>query len=1362
MLSSELVQGRAYRFPVQKERSNSNFFKVVTDDGHEFSLRKFKFQQSLPDPDFIDCYVKSLVPLILGQDISVFIREFYTENQEYDFLIKSKRYDSEVVYELEDDHGLCFKLSHAPETLVKGSRIRCKVLKIRGVNVVLKYAGTITTQLPLDFEEISYWLDSIGIPHFHHIYLTLLESLPEFSGVLKKYENRDPYWIIDIIKTVDRHITDWLIDCRDDLRMLARTVRRMKLVERLGLYILEGSDYLRNCSLEQRTSLQNQISACVSRFSQYELAASKIIDQTYSDFIDGIFTRLKDSGYLYDPKRQFLIMMTIIKLRPELINTRMRELFDALHNWELSNWKIEPFRRALVQQLQIFIEENCHQVNLLPVHDSSDDNRIIVQMITAIAVQRILVNDKEWESLGINSAMLYRYISYLQGGDIDTLLNKAVDAILGIDHANEFSWKDTEHPTLLMMKAAHPAPVDSERSSVVKTFDGYKAMVRLREDSLQILARHADPDSTVLPNNMFDWLNPIVSLDRDVTIRSFRKTNDISLYRDLWNDIRRGLFGNEDDLENREKDEKSKIVPDDGEEVGVIINDVRILTTGNERQRLQFHCKIIDDIYEGEGWMPCDALHMLGWLTPRDIPSNFDGTVNFAQTDTGSPLRFQATVLRQNGELVFSLKNQIDDYLHDTMTPGDEFVAIVTHFDRLNNAWLCLSENGCTFKVPCDESTADICEGRLVRVRYIEPEHSNSIIQFFFAELSGDQEDLPRFLRKSDCLTNLMQGFGEEVENYEEDFEVVGNEDVMSREEFLELIYMLQRRADSETEYIRAFNYLGLASILCRIAEEKGLLEDITAHMELLCLLQDFGRNQKIDREWFEKCGEKIRKTPVLERIYTRLKIVADLNVNEQQDWLWEISHNPRNEIEGRLSSLVLSYNMLPPELERPRKEIMKEITTLLNVNNTIAQSKYYGDESQTVEFKSSMVFSTRGGSRPNPKDQLHEIAHIICGFMNSRGGTLYIGVNDSGYENGLDDDFKYRLSHGLKATLDGMMVDLQNYLDYVMPTHAKDHWEIMSDPDSKKGVICIKTLPVEQPVELDGIIYVRSSSTTKPRLDKDREEFIRTRSHNYNLLLRLWNLEDTKNEETDNVTNAEEDIALVPDETVMQQNDEESSASVAEDSGEKDNTDKIITGQHRPNVLHSYESNFSTPSYYAYFMSDSKIRLTPDDAYLDYEPECQLALAVKDREKGYLVLTYADGRVTRLPLSVFSGFSQNEMKSHNGESPLRFVNIGGEDDYLLTVVKTSYGAIFYRLDSIASLPLHSSLMDIGETLCDVHHKVLMQDIVSPDKVAFFDRDSINRERRYFGVAVPLGDGTKTEQQRIDELLRPTRYNPEA
>lgn len=171
--------------------------------------------------------------------------------------------------------------------------------------------------------------------------------------------------------------------------------------------------------------------------------------------------------------------------------------------------------------------------------------------------------------------------------------------------------------------------------------------------------------------------------------------------------------------------------------------------------------------------------------------------------------------------------------------PNQECNAIVTHFDRANNVWLCLSELGCTFKVNYDDITSNLREGMIVRVRYVEPDHSGSMIQFFIGELADNQECVPTSIKKSDCLFNLMQGIGElsgisELENST----VVEVEEVMSREEMLELIYMLQRCAYLQTEYIKAFNYLGLATILCKIAEELTLLQDITTHMELLKLLE--------------------------------------------------------------------------------------------------------------------------------------------------------------------------------------------------------------------------------------------------------------------------------------------------------------------------------------------------------------------------------------------------------------------------------------------------------------------------------------------------------------------------------------------
>ena len=1351
MLSQDLIQGRSYQFEVIKDKSSRNFFKIKIDEETDFTIPKFKFQQSLPLPDFLDCYVKSIVPLSIGQDISVFINDFYEVGNNYDFTVKDVKTDSETVYELQDKHNLCFKLYNAPETLSKGNKIKCRIIKINGINVTLKYVGTLATKLPLEFLDFEQWLSLLGYVREYESVLRLLEYFPQFETALLKYDNDDPSWIIEVLHTVSLHITDWLIECKDDRQLLAKTLRRLKLAKKVALYILEESDYLRNCNPEQRTMLQSRLSNYVEQFTQYGEAAKMILNKTYSDFIDRIFHRLKEAGYLYKPARQFRIMMTILKLRPEMINSRMGELFDALHNWEVSNWQLEPFRSALVQQLQIFIEGNSRQINLLPAHDSSEDNKTIVKMILAIAVQSILATDEDMVDLKINRAMLYRYISYLNADNVNILLNKGTEALLGIERPSEFTWSDTEHPTLLIMKSSYPWTDNTDNRALVKTYSTSKAIVRLRTDSLHIIAKNANPESTALPNNLIDWLNPIISLDEEIKIHNVRKSKDLNAFSKMWDDIRWAIFG----YENTPVERIEKTKPYGGEEVKIVIDDVRFLETGNERQRLQFHCTIHDDLYYGEGWMPCDTYHMLGWLSYRDRPGNYDGSLYFAHTEDGVPLLFDATVLRKNDELEFSMKTQIENFLHESLWPGCESTAIVTHFDRLNNAWLCLSDLGCTFKVPCDDSTSELSEGQLVNVRYIEPDRSGSLIQFFIGEIADNQENVPIALKKSDCLVNLMHAMGQPMnDGSDENSAVVEVEEVMSREELLELIYMLQRRAFSEGEYTKAFNYLGLASILCRLADAPIILNEVSTHMELMKLLQDFGKNQKVNREWLETCENKVKSSPMLERIFTRLKIVSDLETNENSEWLWKVIRNPRNEIESRLASLVLSYNMLPKDMETSRNDILKEISTLLNVNNTAPSSKYYGDESQTVEFKSSLIYSTHGGSRPDPREQLREIVSTICGFMNARGGILYIGVNDSGYENGLIDDLSYRSSHGHKATIDGMMVDLQNHLDRMMPPHAKDHWEIMADPDSKKGVIMVKVAPVEMPVEFDGLIYVRSSSTTKPRLEKERDEFIRNRRHNYQLLMKLWGIGQEQESEATFI-NKDQSEARGGIPKINPKPEPESQTS--EPEVQENLIKKISTGKHRMNVLHSYEPNFSTPSLYAYFMEGSQLRVTPDDAYLDYEPNCLLALAVKQREKGWLVFSYENGEIAKFPLSILNEFAPNETKPYYSGHILEFVNIAGENDYLLTVLKATYGALFYRLDTIHTLPEHSDLMENGITLCDNNHQILAQEIVTGDQLGFFNTDAIDKERRFFGVPLPVGDGTLTEEERINELFRPLR-----
>lgn len=1350
MLSTELKQGGSYSFKLIKEQSQNKFFRVRTDDGEEFKILKFKFQQNQILPDEIQCYVKSLYPLTLSQDISVHIANFYEEGQEYSFYVKDLLHEDSSQYELKDEHGLCFKLSNSPVPLTKGTRVRCRVLKIKDAYVNLKYVGSIGSKFSLEFHSIEQWLHLLNIKQYHAgYYKKLLESIPELQPALLKYENRVPGWTLDLLQICTQNITEWLVTCRDDLKKLRKISERLELGRKLALYMVQESDYLRACSNEHRRMLQHRLSTYVELFEQYREAAVMIIEKTHVQYIDQMFKRLKNSGYLYLPSVQIRIMMTILKLRPELINSRMGELFEALHNWDISNWESEPFRGALVQQLQLFIEENYGKINNLPASDSSQESKVIVRMILAIAIQRILANEADNINLNLNRASLYRYISYLYPSEVNNLLEKGICSLLGIEWPGEYTWSDTENPTLLFVKSSFPLPPDDERSMINKSYITSKAELHLSSNKLHIIGNGADPDSTVIPNNMFDWLDPMISTVDPISFPHAKKSKDIKALSQVWSDITWSLFGGEDSVMERIE----KHFPDEGDEAMVVIDDVRIVDTGHEKQRLQFHCTIHDESIYGEGWMPSDAIHMLGWLSYTDIPGNYDGSLRFALDSDGEPLLFPATIhVKPDGSLEFNMKRQIEEYLLENSYPGEESVAIVTHLDKINNAWLCLSETGATYKVGCDETTESLFAGKLVRVKYIEQDRSTSTPQFFIGELSENQEDLPTMIKKSECLFNLMQGLG--VKNDQElPYQVMESGQIMSKEELEELIYILQRRAFSEEEYIKAYNFLGLASVLCRLADNKSLEREVSVHMKLLEFLQEFSRNRHLDYEAVEAFESKVKDAPMLERLYTRIKIVSDLDSNHNTPGLWQIHQNPRNETEGKLAAFVLSYNMLPKEMEESRKQILNEISTLLNINSAIPTAKYYGDESQTIEFKSSLIFSSKSGSRPDPKGQLHEITHIICGFMNARGGKLFIGVNDSGYENGLDDDLVYRRNRGEKATIDALIVDLQNHLDRTLPTHAKAHWEISSDPESKKGVIIVDVRPVRIPVELDGVIYVRASSTTKPRLGEEREEFIKSREHNYNILMALWgisNLQQDSETESQQIQSTEEAKEETKG-TVVEENE-----VVSENLNEQN---KIHTGKHRSNVLHDYEENFVTPSFYLYFKPDGKFYTSPDDLYIDpvNDPlECSLAFVVKDNETASnLIYTLNDGSIGKVRMSEVAEATPKQDINLTSDKKLSAVNIAGDDDYVLSVIKAPNRSLYYRIDKIDKISPSRLEMTTSQPLCTVNHRIMRQEIISPDKMSFFDKEAVDRDANFYGISVPVGDGTLNDDERIELLLKP-------
>lgn len=110
-------------------------------------------------------------------------------------------------------------------------------------------------------------------------------------------------------------------------------------------------------------------------------------------------------------------------------------------------------------------------------------------------------------------------------------------------------------------------------------------------------------------------------------------------------------------------------------------------------------------------------------------------------------------------------------------------------------------------------------------------------------------------------------------------------------------------------------------------------------------------------------------------------------------------------------------------------------------------------------------------------------------------------------------------------------------------------------------------------------------------------------------------------------------------------------------------------------NILHYYEDNFVTPSYYLYFSDNCSFSRSEDDLYYDGDPRCSAAIVVKHQEcDGVLIICYKDNHTSIIPMKTISELTTNEKQYLRADSSIHSINIGQQNDYLLSIIKQYHG----------------------------------------------------------------------------------------
>lgn len=176
-----------------------------------------------------------------------------------------------------------------------------------------------------------------------------------------------------------------------------------------------------------------------------------------------------------------------------------------------------------------------------------------------------------------------------------------------------------------------------------------------------------------------------------------------------------------------------------------------------------------------------------------------------------------------------------------------------------------------------------------------------------------------------------------------------------------------------------------------------------------------------------------------------------------------------------------------------------------------------FGNENNTTEFKSSIVF-VPSSSAANIDEQLKTITKTIAGFLNKDGGTIYLGVNDSGKVCGIESDLPHLNdsetdTYKYKNDIDSYQLKIQNTIRKSLGTNSVLSLIDISF-DKKHGLTycTIKIKPCPFPIFVNGThLYQRMGNQTNLLKNEEITNFYRFK---YNINMDVLVMESTTDDD--------------------------------------------------------------------------------------------------------------------------------------------------------------------------------------------------------------------------------------------------------
>lgn len=1115
------------------QKEEGKMYYVVTDGEKEFQIGVFKFQESAAIPEKLPCLVKEINKdqIIWTQDFEPIVKSFYKVGNIYPFYVETDYRDTpqRKFYIVRDERFFKFHLNIDKingQKLWTRQRVMCRVSSMVGWILNLEIAdpipatNTSAVETPTQTEERSFVTSgklakSANIdPTMARFLIHQMQTDPDYQFVRRAYQMENADWIIKAVGMMDQTLIDWV---RETIGRGHHNITGMLLdsLRSISLYLLEESNILKTIG-DERQEAQDLLSNTVENVEIAKQALELLASGEERLWIEHILNSLRKSGYLYHPEEKLKTMMHLLSLRPQLCNEYMGDIFDIITNGKERDWHIEPFRGAMVRMLEMYVSSEQDHVNVKANAETPEGRQLIESVVKALAIELYLSGDGDGIDRRCRMSMLCRLLTYSEGvTEVNDLLKKSFEFIcFPYNSRLDYGWDDLRHTHTIAQKLSQANRNERLYDTRMMEMEYGDELFRLIGKTLIIRPKN-DAIRNIIPSDFFPAMDVEIYLDKSINDIHIDSDFTVSQLSTAWIKIEQAVF-NPNTLKiapkSSEKNDNAtkaapKVYPHIGDTVNVIAtNIVKIPPTPQEQEMSKFvnrysiQCQIYDDRYIGEGTLDSNKLVSFRVATTME---------NFKDVETHQSIIFPVEIEDEleQGRYIFTARRMIDEFMRDETELGDELLCKVKTLKghmttaKRQDAFLCLGEYGHSIVFPKSDSLLDITYDTYVRVR-VDGFTATGQVMGSFIETTNDHFD------DSEILTKLMSWYSTGVVP-DKEAEVANNEDeespyledepeqtasLLDFKHIRELLLILDRLAVSCKEQSLMYNYLSLAHLLARLCDNVSAVNYVKYYADrkrIVELLYDYALNKQINDDEVRKLADSNQDlitdsedTKFYEDL-TRLRIIGAKGQADKNNYLWETYTKSKSETIKSISALMLSRNLLDNfglQFSKEKKQIVDQISEILNISIPEKQLTELGEESQTLEFKSSLV-TPAGKLDPDEKKQKKHIMERLCGMLNTDGGTLYIGVNNQGIAAGLDSDIAY-FTKLCKGPQDDPIDKFRNCFDEAaysaLGTQPVQYITSSMVTIDGRLVFKIDIKRCPDPVAVAGIYYVRYGATTR------------------------------------------------------------------------------------------------------------------------------------------------------------------------------------------------------------------------------------------------------------------------------------------